>query len=78
LFLGLGKDTTQTLSIKELESYYLQECLLSSGTNSFVLLFSRYTQSNKSRWGWDFSHTPRPALGHTQPPVQWVQGLSRG
>jgi hypothetical protein len=30
------------------------------------------------RWGRDFSHTSRPALGPTQPPVQWLQGLSRG
>jgi hypothetical protein len=32
----------------------------------------------ESRWGRDFSHTSRPALGSTQPPVQWVPGLSRG
>jgi hypothetical protein len=32
----------------------------------------------ESRWGRDFSHTSRPALGHTQPPVQWIPGLSRG
>jgi hypothetical protein len=32
----------------------------------------------ESRWGRDFPHLSRPALGHTQPPVQWVTGLSRG
>jgi hypothetical protein len=32
----------------------------------------------ESRWGRDFSHTSRPSLGSTQPPVQWVPGLSRG
>ena len=32
----------------------------------------------ESRWGRDFPHLSRPALGLTQPPVQWVSGLSRG
>jgi hypothetical protein len=32
----------------------------------------------ESRWRRDFSHTSRPALGPTQPPIQWVLGISQG
>ena len=32
----------------------------------------------ESRWGRDLPHLSKPALRLTQPPVQWVPGLSRG
>jgi hypothetical protein len=31
----------------------------------------------ESRWGRDFSHTSRQAMGSTHPTVQWAPGLSR-
>ena len=32
----------------------------------------------ESQWWRDFPHQSRPGLRPTQPPAQWVPGLSRG
>jgi hypothetical protein len=49
--------------------------------DSVVGIATRYGLDDpgiESRWGRDFPHLSRPALRHTQPPVQWVLGLFPG
>jgi hypothetical protein len=51
------------------------------GRDSVVGIATRYGLDGpgiESRWGRDFSQSSRPALGPTQPPIQWVPGLFPG
>jgi hypothetical protein len=49
--------------------------------DSVVSIATRYGLDGpgiESRWGRDFPHPSRPALGPTQSPVQWVPDLFPG
>ena len=55
--------------------------VVSVGRDSSVGIATRYGLHGpgiESRWGRDFSHPSRQALGPIQPPIQWVPGLFLG
>ena len=60
----------------------IKTCLtLFGGRDSSVGIATRYGLDGpgiETWWGRDFPHPSRPAIGPTQPPVQWVPGLYPG
>ena len=54
---------------------------LLAGRDSAFGISTRYGLDGpgiESRWGRVHPHPSRPALGPIQPPIHWIQGLSRG
>ena len=61
-----------------LREYITRKCIV-RGPGSSVGIKTGYLLNGpeiETRWGQDFPHLSRPALELTQPPVQWVPGLS--
>ena len=74
--------TAFLMCLVTLTAWNVQSALdLTKGGDSSVGIATCYGLDGpgiESRWGRDFPHPSRPALGPTQPPVQWVPGLSPG
>ena len=60
------------------QMYATHLCSAAFRRNRSVGIATRYGQDGpgiESQWWRYFPHPPIPALGHTQPPIQWAWGL---
>ena len=72
-----GPSSPKRRTLAGILGYYI----LKRGPDSVVGIATGYGLDGsriECRWGRDFPHMSRLALGPTQPPVQWVPGLLRG
>jgi hypothetical protein len=76
-FISLNIHHTEKKTMFQTVRILLFFCIL-YGTLTMVTGYGLDGPGIESKWGQDFPHLSRPALGPTQTPVQQVPGLSRG